>query len=329
MKSVLSLVLCLIASNTFAFQGDWVLTERFNKQLLLAEQGDAIAQYDVGRMYQRGRGISQDINEALRWLRRSAQQGNVSAQTSLGVLYFEGKQIKPNPKKSYSLLHSAATRDVAQAQFYLARLYETGVGTRSDMKLALRWYERAAANGYYGADDKVAALQAQLKRPASNRPKSAVRKSQPQSKSKSKSKPNKSSTALSKLLAGQWQRATKPSGYLPSAITRCSTVENNKALKCTSENQTRKTLAAEITYATHAHLDGFGANGDFKLSYVNEIAEVRVLETGSAEDEEAGLKVTVKAGDKSKAHSLVCRLESDKKLVCVRNQVQNLTFTTP
>jgi TPR repeat protein len=42
----------------------------------LAEQGNAVAQFDLGFMYDTGHGVMQDYGEAMRWYRLAAQQGN-------------------------------------------------------------------------------------------------------------------------------------------------------------------------------------------------------------------------------------------------------------
>ena len=41
--------------------------------------GDASAQLFLGQSYQRGSGVEKDLNEAVKWLRKSAEQGNVYA----------------------------------------------------------------------------------------------------------------------------------------------------------------------------------------------------------------------------------------------------------
>ena len=41
-----------------------------------AEQGDAIAQLNLGELYESGRGVSRDRVEAWRWYSYAARQGN-------------------------------------------------------------------------------------------------------------------------------------------------------------------------------------------------------------------------------------------------------------
>ncbi|MGR4001193.1 MAG: sel1 repeat family protein, partial [Alphaproteobacteria bacterium] len=56
----------------------------------LAEEGDAEAQYELGRMYQLGWGVEQDGSVAEKWYLRAAEQGHDEAQFELGALYESG-----------------------------------------------------------------------------------------------------------------------------------------------------------------------------------------------------------------------------------------------
>ena len=51
-----------------------------------AEQGYAQAQYDLGKMYIDGVGVTRDVNEAKIWLGKSAAQGNAKAAELLKSL---------------------------------------------------------------------------------------------------------------------------------------------------------------------------------------------------------------------------------------------------
>jgi len=58
-----------------------------------AEQGDAIAQYNLGVMYSTGQGVPEDDVEAVAWWRKAADQGQASAQHFLGVSYVSGQGV--------------------------------------------------------------------------------------------------------------------------------------------------------------------------------------------------------------------------------------------
>ena len=46
----------------------------------LAEQGDAAAQYNLGFLYMKGKGVPQDIKMVIKWYTKAAEQGNAKAQ---------------------------------------------------------------------------------------------------------------------------------------------------------------------------------------------------------------------------------------------------------
>ena len=63
-----------------------------------AEQGDAMAQNNLGVMYQKGEGVPQDYKEAVKWYRLAAEQGHATAQTNLGGMYYKGQGVPEDYK---------------------------------------------------------------------------------------------------------------------------------------------------------------------------------------------------------------------------------------
>ena len=74
-----------------AQSGDFATALREFK--VLAEQGNATAQYNLGIMYRNGRGVVQDYKEAVKWYRKSAEQGDAKAQSNLGFMYANGRGV--------------------------------------------------------------------------------------------------------------------------------------------------------------------------------------------------------------------------------------------
>ena len=56
---------------------------------LAAEQGDAVAQFNLGVMYDEGDGVPQDYATALKWYRLAAEQGHADAQQQYGELVLQ------------------------------------------------------------------------------------------------------------------------------------------------------------------------------------------------------------------------------------------------
>lgn len=61
-----------------------------------AENGDAEAEYELGRAYQWGILVQQNYPEALRWYQKAAEQGNTDARFSLAAMYFDGLGVTKN-----------------------------------------------------------------------------------------------------------------------------------------------------------------------------------------------------------------------------------------
>ena len=74
-------------------EGGQVQLETADALRVRAEQGDADAQYNLGVMYDQGRGVAQDDAEAMRWWRLAAEQGLADAQYNLGVSYVTGEGV--------------------------------------------------------------------------------------------------------------------------------------------------------------------------------------------------------------------------------------------
>jgi hypothetical protein len=91
----------------------------------LAEQGDAMAQTTLGRIYENGIGVTQDSTQALSWFRKAAEQGEAMAQTALGVMYESGIGVPPDNVLAHMWLSLAAAQrhgDAAKLRDSLARI---------------------------------------------------------------------------------------------------------------------------------------------------------------------------------------------------------------
>jgi TPR repeat protein len=78
---------------------------------LLAGQGDADSQNDVGHMYETGRGVAQNYAEAAQWYRLAADQGNAEAQNNLGTLYAKGRGVPRDDVQAYMWFALSAAQD--------------------------------------------------------------------------------------------------------------------------------------------------------------------------------------------------------------------------
>jgi hypothetical protein len=73
----------------------------------LAEQGVASAQFYLGLMHEKGRGVRQDYPTALTWFRKAAAQGYVGPQVNLGLMYERGRGVRKDLVRAFMWYHLA------------------------------------------------------------------------------------------------------------------------------------------------------------------------------------------------------------------------------
>jgi hypothetical protein len=126
----------------------------------LAEQGDPAAQFNIGLMYDNGRGVPKDDSAAVLWYRRAAEQGYAKAQFSLGSMYERGEGIAQDLSTAAKWFRRAADQRNAKARFRLGYLYERGRGVKKDYGEATKLYTQAAEQGLPDAQIKLGSLYA-------------------------------------------------------------------------------------------------------------------------------------------------------------------------
>jgi len=112
----------------------------------LVEKGDAVAQLQLGTMYEVGQGVAEDYKEAVRLFRLAAAQGNSEAQHCLGWMYHNGKGVVQNYKEAVRLYGLAAVKGNLGAMDDLAVMYELGEGVAQDYVRAHMWYNLSASS---------------------------------------------------------------------------------------------------------------------------------------------------------------------------------------
>jgi tetratricopeptide (TPR) repeat protein len=114
----------------------------------LANQGDPVAQSNLGIMYENGEGVSQDYAEAARFYRLAADQGFAGAQFHLGLMYLSGHGVPRNDTEALRLYRLAAEQGSADGQKALGLIYFNGLaGVPQNYTEAVRWYTLAAEQG--------------------------------------------------------------------------------------------------------------------------------------------------------------------------------------
>jgi uncharacterized protein len=133
------------AGRDAAIRGDYPTALRELRPL--AEQGHAVAQYNLGLLYANGQGMPKDDAQARQWYEKAAAQGHAGAQVNLGILYDYGRGVPQDYKKAVYWYRLSAKQGNDLAQRQLGLMYEHGDGVPQDYVQAYMWYHLGAANG--------------------------------------------------------------------------------------------------------------------------------------------------------------------------------------
>jgi len=126
-------------------RGDYEVA--FKEFQALANEGNVRAQHTLGYMYEKGRGVDQDLLAAVSWYRRAADQGDALAQYNLAIMYYTGKGVLRNYTEAAQLFRKAAEQGYSQALYNMGEIYRQGQGVLRDAVQAHMWYTLAAAHG--------------------------------------------------------------------------------------------------------------------------------------------------------------------------------------
>ena len=149
----------------------------------LAEAGDLVAQYQLGRddghldkdvaMLRRaaeggfapaqvalGRWLRdrKQWTEAARWYRRSAAQGDPAARVGLALLLSRGQGVARDRERAFRLMHEAARSGDMVALHNVGVMYERGNGTTRDVAKARHWLQKAADRGNEESRERLESL---------------------------------------------------------------------------------------------------------------------------------------------------------------------------
>jgi len=143
-------IACIVPQAAFAdFRtgADAALREDFDTALRewmpLAKSGDERAQYNIGLMYEHGRGVPKDPHRAFKWYQRAAERGAVPAQHNLGTMYAAGVAVKKDLVQAYKWFHIAAVAGFGLAVDALGKAPQllTAEEIEEARNLAMQWIE--------------------------------------------------------------------------------------------------------------------------------------------------------------------------------------------
>jgi TPR repeat protein len=102
--------------------------------------------------------VKQDFAAALSWYRQAAEAGNVHAMFNVGEMYDNGRGTPADRQQAIKWYGKAATRGDGRAAYDLGVIYRDGDGVPRDAAAAVRFFRMAADHGIAAARANLIAL---------------------------------------------------------------------------------------------------------------------------------------------------------------------------
>jgi len=83
-----------------AFLREFLFSSPAGYELAAAQRAHALAQCDLGILYNNGHGVEGDYKKAREYYELAAAQGNAKAQNNLGDLYYNGSGVERDYEKA-------------------------------------------------------------------------------------------------------------------------------------------------------------------------------------------------------------------------------------
>lgn len=286
----------------------------------LAKSGYARAQYYLGLMYETGIFIKRDINLATTWYQRAAVGGYTPALMALYDLPQSIATLAPVEDgfgTQDAIVENPQSAPVMSQPANSAMQPPPETATLPGAVAPLNGLAGETARGanalpqadYNGATSPTRTLHPSVANVASARPAIEMLP-----------------TTTSFLANGNWTtESNHPAEFLPSSLTRCEHSRTG-GLECLSKEIVGRMANTEIVYQTHATLSEIRANGEFSVTYRNNVLKIqRDLDPDNPDlRTQAGMHVGL--GWQTTEHRLECRLDNTQTVHCVKNKTLNLIF---
>lgn len=120
--------------------------QAFTAYELAANKSSVIGEFDLGLVYEYGKGRPVNNDKAEELYKSAAERGHTRAMVQLAGLYVNNKQLR-DEKEGVKWYKKAAERGDRNALYQLGRLAEKGIGMSKDLAFALSQYQAAADKG--------------------------------------------------------------------------------------------------------------------------------------------------------------------------------------
>lgn len=116
-----------------------------------ALRDDPVAQFNIGLIYEKGKGQPSDFTKAKEMYLKAAEKGHRQAMVQLAGLYLNGLVGARDEQQALQWYTKAANLGDRDALYQLGVLAETGVMAKADYPKAIQYYQQAVNKGHVKA----------------------------------------------------------------------------------------------------------------------------------------------------------------------------------
>ena len=125
-------------------------TSLFEAYRKAAEEGDPVAMYNLGYLYDIGMGgVRRNESAAAEWYHKAADAGDAYAMYTIGSDYMSGYGRVTDYALAMEWLQKAADLGNVNAMSQIISMYEQGLGVKQDKEMAKEWSKKAANHPEY------------------------------------------------------------------------------------------------------------------------------------------------------------------------------------
>ena len=166
-KKIVLGTVCLVCLASAAFAGIEEGLDYFNRKKYmqaydefsyLAEEGNNIALYYLGLMYENGLAVPVSKEKAANYYMQAFKLGNTAAAGQLGLLLLNGSGVQQDTEAGLNLLKTAARTGDKESLYQLGELYAKGEVVPVEYVYAAGFYKMAALQGYAPAQYRFGLL---------------------------------------------------------------------------------------------------------------------------------------------------------------------------
>jgi uncharacterized protein len=137
------------------------LWQQFNL-MKKANEGDPLAQHELGLRYLLGQGIVADTIKGAYWVEKAASFKLAAACFNYGILLLNGWGVKWNPFKAFNNFMIAADDGMPAAEYIVGLIYTDNLIVKRNWSLAYTWVKKAADQDYKDAKEMLVELKSKI-----------------------------------------------------------------------------------------------------------------------------------------------------------------------